>query len=347
MRKKKILFVASQINGFGGIQRFNRNLISAFGSHITDVISLVESNKTGGIKKKNKLLFASEYIKKVMTYKPDIIVIGHLNFILFSALRMIYPSKIVIILHGVEAWERRARISSFFRFIDEFWAVSYYTKDVFSKIYSIDNKVKRIFNTLPESWKLSSPTSPNIFKKYFLSVTRLDAQEGYKGIDTTIHAIAKIKNQLVEENWKYIVIASGDDIERHKRLAIDLGVFDFISFQSGVTDKVLKELYSECSFFILPSSGEGFGIVFLEAMAYLKPCIGGKNCGTEDVIDDKVTGFLVEREVDQIAEAIIQLINSEERVIEMGKAGYQKLKDEYIFEHFQTHIKKLITECVE
>lgn len=75
-------------------------------------------------------------------------------------------------------------------------------------------------------------------------------------------------------------------------------------FESNITDKKLKKLYSQSRFFILPSTGEGFGIVFLEAMAFKKACIGSKNCGTEDVIDNNETGFLLDPTVENIQYAL-------------------------------------------
>ena len=65
---------------------------------------------------------------------------------------------------------------------------------------------------------------------------------------------------------------------------------------SGIEDvpvELLSRLYSRCFAFVMPSLQEGFGLVYLEAMNYAKPCLGCSDQGTEDVIVPGETGVLV------------------------------------------------------
>jgi glycosyltransferase involved in cell wall biosynthesis len=343
---KKILFLASQVQGNGGIPRFNRNLISALQQKEAidlHVLSLNDSDVEGigtGVSA-SRLKFIWRYLTLLITYRPNMVIIGLLNFAPLSLISFVFRSKVAVILHGIEAWYSRKKLKSFYFFIDEFWAVSFYTKHKFSSTNNVDlNKVKRIFNTIPDEWVHHS--AKPLDASFFLSVTRLDKNEGYKGVDKTIEAIKSIEGLMREKGFQYIVVGSGTDLDRHIALVKARKIEDLILFKTKISDKILMELYRDCSFFILPSSGEGFGIVFLEAMAFSKPCIGASNCGTEDVIDNGVTGFLIEPESEFIEEKLKHFILNQESRKMMGEAGYFKLKEEYTFNKFKQKIHSLI-----
>lgn len=343
---KKVLFLASQINGNGGIPRFNRNLINALQEKENTqlyILSLNDSvvNGNGMGASANRLKFIWCFFKILIFYRPNLVIFGLLNFAPMSIICTVFRFKVSMIIHGIEAWYSRKKLIPFFRFVDEFWAVSYYTKQKFSETNKINSeKVVRIFNTIPDYW-MNHATEPSD-ASFFLSVTRLDENEGYKGIDKTIIGIKNIEDLIREKGFRYIIVGSGSDLDRHKELALERKIEDLIEFRSQITDNELMELFKDCSFFILPSSGEGFGIVFLEAMAYSKPCIGASNCGSEDVIENGVTGFLIEPEIENIQEKIKYFISNEDNRKTMGESGYLKLTNEYTFENFKHRINSLI-----
>ena len=90
-----------------------------------------------------------------------------------------------------------------------------------------------------------------------------------------------------------VLVGDGEDRPRLEQLAHELGVSERTRFLHGLTQDELFACYANCDVFALPSRGEGFGFVFLEAMAHGKPVIGGAHGGALDVIEDGVTGWLV------------------------------------------------------
>ncbi|MBV1922391.1 MAG: glycosyltransferase family 4 protein [Flavobacteriaceae bacterium] len=348
--KIQALFLVTQVNGHGGIPRFNRNIIKSIDEKTVDysVLSLNDttSNSIKGFNK-SKLSFIFYFIKKVLFNKIDLVIIGHVNLVILSIIKMIKPStKVVVILHGVEAWKEIKKDSFSIKKVDKYWAVSSYTKNTFSKLNNVPKqKMEQIFNTIPTIWENEKVTNER--KNYFFSVTRLDSNEKYKGIDKIIEAMNNMKPFLIENNFKFIAVVSGDDIDRHLHLIKEYELESIIEFKSNLDDSSLQDLYKNCSFFILPSSGEGFGIVFLEAMLFKKACIGSVNCGTEDVINNNETGYLIEPTVENIQDKIQDFISNNEKCIEMGEKGYQKLHQEFTFKNFQKKINTLVLECVE
>lgn len=343
----KILCILSDYEGNGGIHRFNRNLVSAIRNLPgceCNVLTLNDKGTTAvfeghGRSKKNFIL---AIFKTVKNFRPDVVIIGLLNFAPLAFFKIIFPCRVVTILHGFEAWYRRGKLAPFYPWTDQFWAVSEYTRQVFSQTNGVPlEKVEKIFNTIPTSWQESSAAIE--YQPYFLSVTRLDKGEMYKGIDKTIEALAPLKSELRAGGWEYRLVVHGNDVERHRDLVGKNDLADIVKFQSNLTDEELKDLYAGCSFYNLPSSGEGFGIVFLEAMAHRKACIGAKGCGTEDVIVHEKTGFLIEPAAENIGHCIRRLITSAQLCREMGQAGHERLRTTFSFQNFEKRICSLLT----
>jgi glycosyltransferase involved in cell wall biosynthesis len=99
-----------------------------------------------------------------------------------------------------------------------------------------------------------------------------------------------------------------------------------VQFTGSLDDESLQRLYQSCDLFVAPSLYESFGLVYLEAMNYAKPVIGCKAGGIPEVIDHGVSGCLVEPEAPKaLAEAIISLLGSPEKLRQMGLAGREQI----------------------
>jgi glycosyltransferase involved in cell wall biosynthesis len=106
----------------------------------------------------------------------------------------------------------------------------------------------------------------------------------------------------------------------------------YVDFLGEVTDEQLQRLYQSCDIFVAPSLYESFGLVYLEAMNYAKPVIGCWTGGVPEVIENGITGMLVEPGSPKaLAEAILSLLNSPEKMREMGLAGRQRLLDRFTY----------------
>ena len=124
-----------------------------------------------------------------------------------------------------------------------------------------------------------------------LTVGRWASAERYKGIDELIHATTLLRSKV--DNLHLVVVGQGDDLPRLRKLAIKEGGAKSVHFLGRVSREELAACYAGTDVFAMPSSGEGFGLVFLEAMAFAKPIVGTSRGGTTDLVEHEVNGLLV------------------------------------------------------
>ena len=111
---------------------------------------------------------------------------------------------------------------------------------------------------------------------------------------------------------RYIIVGHGDDRARVEAIAHEWGVADAIVFAGFVPDEELADHYRLADVFAMPSTGEGFGIVFLEAMACGTPVLAGDVDGSVDAVDHGRLGRTVDpNDVSAIAEGLIALLQGD------------------------------------
>jgi phosphatidyl-myo-inositol dimannoside synthase len=279
----------------------------------------------------------------------NLALIGHINYApLGLLLKRLRPNlRYGVMVHGVEAWSRLPRIRRrALRNADFVMSVSDYTKRQVVEANGVNpENVYLLPNALrwdgSETGRRGEGETGRVGKTTrFLSVCRLDAREQYKGIDTVINALPAVSARVPD--LEYVVIGSGSDLERHKRIAADVGVADRVKFLGSVDERTLRAAYESCDVFVLPSAGEGFGIVFLEAMHYRKPIIAANSGATPEVVKDGETGMLVEAGcVEQLSAAMIALGTSQPERNRMGDAGYKRLRENFTFEHFKRRLHEI------
>lgn len=132
-------------------------------------------------------------------------------------------------------------------------------------------------------------------------------QAGYlverKKADITIQAYAELCQRYPKMTLE--IIGSGDQMNRYKELCKELGVTDGVCFRGFLPNEETLAEMAKAQFFCMPSVREGFGIVYLEAMASGCVTIGTEGEGIADLIENGKNGFLVPPED---PDAIIRVI---------------------------------------
>ncbi|HEY1423781.1 MAG TPA: glycosyltransferase family 4 protein [Candidatus Acidoferrum sp.] len=286
--------------------------------------------------------------------KTKIVVAGHPNLApVVRAMRFAAPRlKSIVCTHGVEVWEPLGRLRRMaLRGATVVLAPSKYTAEHVAAIQGV--KTERI-RVLP--WALdpqfealavnaAKAAAPKGFPEgpVVLTVGRWRADERYKGMDTLITALPRLLTRRPE--LQLAAVGDGDDREWLEDLADENGVRLHVHFLSGLSYAELAACYAHCEIFALPSKGEGFGLVYLEAMACGKPVIGGAHGGAPEVIEDGKTGYLVPHgDAVQLATAMEALLSDPALQKEMGRRGKERVEREFRFGVFAKSFKKILRE---
>ncbi len=179
-----------------------------------------------------------------------------------------------------------------------------------------------------------------------LIVGRMVASERYKGHDQVLEAWPAVLARVPEA--QLVCVGEGDDVDRLRRKAGSLGVGASVRFPGFVPGEDLRALYRSAALLALPSRREGFGLVYLEAMANGLPCIGSVHDAAGDVIRDGVTGFLVDQaDTATLAARIALLLADDERRRAMGAAGQRRFREHFTYESFAGRLVPLLQTSFE
>jgi glycosyltransferase involved in cell wall biosynthesis len=307
----------------GGIQAFSRHLINAVyaGPLASSIKGVIKNDMPGAIPdefatgdfsgcghwpgKLRAPRFALECLRHVWRERPDLIVSTHLNFGPIARIAQLsFGTPYVLVAHGIDAWQINdaARLKAL-RNANLTLAVSRYTRDRLINEAGVNaNRVKILPNTCNTDRFMIAPKPSRLLQKYglqprtpvILTVCRLDENEGYKGYDQIIKALPKIRQEAPDT--RYLIVGKGTDRPRVERLMDETGVRDAVILAGYVPDDELADYYNLCDIFAMPSKGEGFGIVYLEALACGKPVLAGNRDGSRDALADGELGLLVDPE---------------------------------------------------
>lgn len=187
-----------------------------------------------------------------------------------------------------------------------------------------EERVRVVLNgaVLPDVSEVSSRQRPLTDRRRFLSVSNL---VHWKGIDLNLRALAALKTRRPDLDWEYRVVGDGPMGPSLRELAESVGISDRVLFLGRLDYAATMDEMAACDVFSLPSWGEAFGIVYLEAMARMRPVVGCFRNGAEDIIDDGVDGCLVPPgDVEALSRTLERLLGSPELCIQIGVSARRK-----------------------
>lgn len=261
---------------------------------------------------RRKLSFIRHALR--LSRRADLVVCAHLHQLPIVWLaKCIRPSlRYQLVAHGIEVWrpytrlERRALLGA-----DRILCVSEYTRRQMlrfcpplpaARLVVVPNTLDPHFDPALNDQVSTAPFAlPRI-----LTVGRLTTADTYKGFDTLIEAMPTIRRDYPAVRLR--IVGTGDDLPRLNALAAQLGVAGSVDFLGPISDEALRAEYAACDLFALPSRKEGFGLVYLEAMNYGKPCIGARAGGVPEVITDDVGRLVDYGNIPDLAAAVAEIV---------------------------------------
>jgi glycosyltransferase involved in cell wall biosynthesis len=370
MPKKIILFTLQTFSTTGGIQKMTRTLSHAlyllagrhnwefklwsaydYNSNLMEQYVPAKDFKGFGV---NRIKFVLRTILEAR--KPDVVIISHVNLSIIGLMvKMLNPGcKVWLIAHGIEVWRPLSFLKRMFlKYCDKVICVSKFTSDQVIQRHGVDagkcfvlNNAVDPFIKLPDEFVKPE----RLLKKYridntqpvIFTLTRLASSEQYKGHDQVIKAIKNLK--LKYPGIKYILAGQYDHNEeiRIQKLISSNEVDKEVILTGFIEENELSEYFLLADIFVLPSKKEGFGIVFIEALACGLPVICGNADGSVDAICNGELGTAINADnVDELENALAHYLDNP------LTATDRKMLQNQCLQHFNeadyiTNLEKLI-----
>jgi phosphatidyl-myo-inositol dimannoside synthase len=350
-----LLLCTDAYGGHGGIALFNREFVSALVAQpwcdevvvVPRVIPRRDAMQPIPPKvtfldnaAKGRVAFVRT-LRRLRRATFDLVICGHVNLLPLAALVARDP---LLITHGIEAWRHlRDPISE--RLLHRcrgIVSVSALTRD---RVVAWSG-YRGPTHVLPNAVRLEHygmrPKNAELLARYrlegkrvLLTVGRIVSQERYKGFDEVIEVLPDLPDDVA-----YLIAGGGNDTPRLRARTHDLGVAHRVVFTGLFAEDEKPDLYNLADVYVMPSRGEGFGFVFLEAMASGVPVIASTQDGGREAILDGKLGLLVDpTNPDAIRAAIEELLVRGRREIPPGL-------DYFAFENFIRRVGAIVSSAV-
>ena len=180
------------------------------------------------------------------------------------------------------------------------------------------------FSELPEKNKLFK-LHPNIKgKRIILFLSRITLK---KGLDDLIPAMKEVVR--CEPNSHLLVVGNDEEnyINEVKKWIKEYNLEKFVTYVGPAYGQDKYMYYQDSDLFVLPSYSENFALVVIEAMYFRLPVIVTKNVGASEYVKASNSGIIINKNREEIAEAILRILKHDNMSLEMGENGSNYVKE--------------------
>ncbi len=359
-----ILGLFTELGAAGGVQRAGRLTAAALAQFAKDrdseclFLSLNDPPRSAPLRigsreitfkgfGRSKSAFSAAAVRAALR-APVIVAAFHPHLApVVTAMKFCAPrARSVVFTHGIEVWtplkpSRRWAL----RRSDLVFAPSEFTlQNLLAQQGIAESKAKKLRWSLgpefdPDAAPFTNSPAPRGFPsgRVILSVGRWDAQEAYKGVDHLIEALPALLAEIADVHL--VAVGGGTDLPRLRQVAEQQHVPDRVHFLAPMQPADLSAAYGACDVFALPSRGEGFGLVFLEAMSHGKPVIGGAHGGRQKLSRMERAAILVPYgDVPVLTERLRGLLSSEGCRREMGYQAFERVCSNFTYDRFASEL---------
>jgi phosphatidyl-myo-inositol dimannoside synthase len=310
-----LVLLTDGFGGHGGIAKFNRDLLRALAGHPRcERVTAVPRLAPGPV---GELPARVEHILDGLggKLKYGLTVVGHakrdINMVVCAHINLLPLAwlcarrarvPLLLIVHGIEAWKpTRSRIVNILaKQVDAVVAVSQVTLERFRTWSQARPDHSYVLPNCVELERFTpGPKNADLVRRYgldgkdvIMTLGRLDAHERYKGIDEVIEALPDLAKSFPKIT--YLIAGDGTDRDRLRRKADTAGLNGRVIFTGHVAEGEKVDHYRLADAYVMPGRGEGFGIVYLEAMACGVPVVASSADASREAVREGKLGLVVD-----------------------------------------------------
>jgi len=311
---KVLLLTTDAYGGHGGIALYNRDLAQALAeiSAVEEIVVIPRNMPLPAESIPGKVRFQSQavgskgqYVRVAMSQARshfDLVICGHINLLPLAVLLNTYiRAPLALMAYGIDVWQPpNAMARHWLKKVDAVWSISAITRDRMNAWAKLpESKYALLPNAIHLERYGMAEKRADLLERYklensklIMTLARLSSAEKYKGVDEVLEAMPALREK--EPALKYLVAGDGDDRPRLEAKARLLGLTDRVVFAGMVKESDKADLFRLADVFVMPGRGEGFGFVFLEALACGVPAVGSKIDGSREALRDGLLGELVD-----------------------------------------------------
>jgi phosphatidyl-myo-inositol dimannoside synthase len=272
------------------------------------------------------------------------VLIWHIDLLQLLPFLRVGRAKVVLFLHGIEAWRRQNWLMcSLLKRVDMFLSNSAYTWDRFiisnGQFAHYPHQTIHLGLGAPVmDGETASDRNPVV-----VMIGRMVKQEDYKGHREMIHAWRSVVKRIHDaELW---IVGSGNLREELERLARESSVHQHVRFFGRVSPREKQKLLSQSRCLALPSRGEGFGLVYLEAMRMGRPCLASTVDAGREVINPPEAGLAAPPDnIQELADATCRLLTRGPEWEGLSERAQRRYESQFTAAHFHRRLLQALVE---
>ncbi len=368
--KKKIFVLSPNFSKNDGISTFSRELCFALNdvlderfdilTYDTETLSKKYKNnriflKLNNLKIFNIISFSILIIINTIRNNPSLIITTHAHYApLAYILKILFSIPYIVVAHGIEIIPQMtlSKLTKFrklaLRSANHIWSVSNWTRKHLINLDINKENIEILPNTVDGNKFVISQKKEYLLQRYsiepnekvILTVARINKNEAYKGHEIVIKSLPEI----IKKNGplKYLIVGKNDDKENLLELIKQHDLENQVILCGFISDEELVDHYNLSNVFLMPSYGEGFGIVFLEALSCGIPVIAGNTDGSKDALMNGLLGKLIDpKNKNEIISNVSTLFNQSINRIELREKCIQN----YGRDAFNKKLFDLLEKC--
>ena len=282
--------------------------------------------------------FAAVRLTLRRLWKADMVFIWHISLLRLLPFLRIRSAHVILFLHGIEVWRRHDLLTRLLLpRVNLFVSNSNYTWQCFLTYYpSLAGKPHQTVYLgvdAPADIPSAEPADPPAV----LIISRLARGEDYKGHRELIAAWPLVLQHI--PNAALWIAGDGDLRPALEHLVATRGLTQHIRFFGRISEEQKQDLLMRCRCFAMPSRGEGFGLVYLEAMRLGRPCLVSDCDAGREVVNPPEAGLAVNPDDTQaLAAALLRLLTPGNEWSQWSVQARRRYESQFTARHFQERL---------
>lgn len=359
---RPLVLLTDAYGGVGGIQAYNRDLLAALCAHpgCREVVAVPRkmTYARGGVPERltyrtdgvgSPFRYCRAVAGAMLTGRYDLLVCCHLHLLpLAVPVARLRRLPLLLVLFGKEAWRPPSVLSRLLvRQVDAVASISRTTDERFRSWAEVrPGETTLLPNAIHLEEYGPGPKEPELLRRYglqgkrvLMTFGRLESRERQKGFDEVLALMPELLREYPD--LVYLIAGDGPDRARLARAAADRGVAGRVVFTGMVPEAEKGDHYRLADAYVMPSRKEGFGFVFLEAMACGIPVIASRADGSREAVRDGLLGALVD------PGDPAELLRAVREALRQGRGAVPAGLDYFSYGNFTRRVRELVDRTVK